>query len=122
MLSLINVFYYGGVAKQTYQDISDYRAVEGYQLDTMILKKSRNQLLAKKAKSRDDHQCRACGYRKKVKGKFVIDCHHLHPLSSSGEVVTELKDLVCLCPSCHRIAHLRTPPFDLEEIKNLIGV
>lgn len=48
MLSLINVFYYGGVAKQTYQDISDYRAVEGYQLDTIILKKSRNQLLAKK--------------------------------------------------------------------------
>lgn len=120
ILSLIHAFYFGSSEKEYYQDISNDRAIEGYQLDTRILKNHRDQTLAKKAKSRDNHQCRACGFRKKIKGKFVIDCHHLHPLSNSGEVLTDINDLVCLCPNCHRIAHLRQPPFDIEEIKELI--
>lgn len=59
----------------------------------------------------DPHICRMCDLdtaRKYPWSAHVIELHHLLPLSSPVRVennTTSLKDLVGLCPSCHRATH-----------------
>jgi hypothetical protein len=79
----------------------------------------RNQWLIEACRKRDNHRCKACRFRLEVGGSFVIDVHHLKPLSlGPGLRVTSLDDLVCLCPTCHRIAHRRSPkPLPLAQIR-----
>ena len=51
--------------------------------------------------------CQACGIEPhKVYGVQVIEAHHRIPLSKFEEGrVTEVSDLIMLCPSCHRAVH-----------------
>ncbi|MGF1788913.1 hypothetical protein L4D00_24305 [Photobacterium swingsii] len=121
ILSLIYYFDSNVHGSEIYPNIDDLRAIEGYQIDSKLLQSKRNKSLAEKAKLRDNYTCQACGYRKEINGNFVIDSHHLSPLSSSGPVITELKDLICLCPNCHRVAHLKNPPHALEKIKSIVN-
>jgi predicted HNH restriction endonuclease len=62
--------------------------------------------------------CQACGFEPlKVYGVEVIEAHHRIPLSKSEEGrVTEISDLIMLCPSCHRAVH-RIPDCDFEALK-----
>jgi 5-methylcytosine-specific restriction endonuclease McrA len=62
--------------------------------------------------------CQACGVEPiKVYGVEVIEAHHRIPLSKSEEGrVTEISDLIMLCPSCHRAVH-RIPDCDFEALK-----
>lgn len=100
---------------------TEQEALEGYQLDSKILTRKRDRDMVIKAKERDNNQCQACLKILKFDGKFIIDCHHKNPLALTGETVTKLDDLVCLCPNCHRLAHLRTPPLSLKKIKKIIS-
>ncbi|HDZ3749554.1 TPA: HNH endonuclease, partial [Vibrio cholerae] len=59
-------------------------------------------------------------YKMQINGKYVIDCHHTNPLATTGKINTELGTLVCLCPNCHRVAHLKRPPYTVAELKELI--
>jgi 5-methylcytosine-specific restriction protein A len=50
-----------------------------------------------------------------------IHVHHIERISDSGStVVNPIKDLVPLCPNCHAFAHLKTPPYFPEEIREFI--
>lgn len=51
-----------------------------------------------------------------------IHVHHLKPISDIGRtyLVDPVTDLVPLCPNCHALAHLRTPPYGIEEIKSFL--
>jgi predicted HNH restriction endonuclease len=62
--------------------------------------------------------CQACGVEPlKLYGVEVIEAHHRIPLSKSEEGrVTEIADLIMLCPSCHRAVH-RIPDCDCEALK-----
>ena len=52
-----------------------------------------------------------------------IHVHHLVPLSEIAEAyaVDPIADLNPLCPNCHAVAHLRTPPYTIEEIKAFLA-
>ena len=65
--------------------------------------------------------CQACGVEPlKVYGVEVIEAHHRIPLSKSEEGrVTEISDLIMLCPSCHRAVH-RIPDCDFEVLKSRV--
>jgi len=70
----------------------------------------------------DDYTCQACSFRLEVsEGKFIIEVHHLNPLGELANAsLTSIDDLVCLCPTCHRIAHTRPrSPLPLAEIRAL---
>ncbi|ENN6197700.1 hypothetical protein AB9W56_004127 [Vibrio vulnificus] len=121
ILSLIYHCLAGAKGTEIYLGIDDARALEGYQLDSRLFQTKRDRQIVKKAKERDDHTCQACGYQQKVNGCFVIDCHHKIPLGLTGEVETKLEDLVCLCPNCHRVAHLKNPPYGVEKIKSIVN-
>ena len=102
--------------------IESTEAIEGYGLDRVILSKKRNAGLSKQRKELDNYICKVCGFHKQVNGKWVIEVHHLSPLSITGETITSINDLVSLCPTCHRVSHTKNPPYKVKEIKQLLGM
>lgn len=69
--------------------------------------------------------CRACGLNMHEKYGDVayqfIHVHHLVPVSAGGSRQTDpINDMVPLCPNCHSVAHLRNPPYAIEEIESMI--
>lgn len=91
---------------------------EGIEKERVYFLKKRNKKLADDQKRLDGYKCQACLFKLKVNNCYVIDCHHQIPLYM-GERDTDMKDLVSLCPTCHRIAHRRTPPYGVSEIQEI---
>jgi 5-methylcytosine-specific restriction enzyme A len=55
----------------------------------------------------------------------IIEVHHLEPLAQLKEPrpYDPAKDLVPLCPNCHRAVHTRRPlPLSVEELRSLRGM
>lgn len=106
--------------KQENFELQQYeQGIEGIRKEYIYLKYSRDPLIAEKRKQKDNFTCQACGFYKKIsENHFIIDVHHLNPISqSNGEVFTAIDDLICLCPNCHRIAHSgKMKPLTVEEI------
>lgn len=97
-------------------------AEEGILQDKNVKFRSRNRLIMEERKAKDKYTCQACEYKAKINGQFIIDCHHKYPLGLRTDItVTDLEDLVSLCPNCHRIAHTRIFPLTVTEIKKAIG-
>jgi predicted HNH restriction endonuclease len=103
-------------------DIESPQALEGYGLDRIILSKKRNAQLSRKRKINDNYTCQACGFSKEINGKWIIEVHHLNPISITGETITSINDLISLCPTCHRVSHTKIPPYSIKEIKNILDV
>jgi 5-methylcytosine-specific restriction protein A len=72
------------------------------------------------------HRCMACGtdmakrYGPVAEG--LIEVHHIVPVSEVGPryVIDPRSDLVPLCPSCHSVAHRRSPPYSVTELQNML--
>lgn len=98
--------------------------IEGIIQERRYLLRSRDRSLVDMRKTMDDYTCQSCGFRLEVdNGKFIIDVHHLSPLGElSKATVTSLDDLVCLCPTCHRVAHSQPrQPRNLDEVRKIIS-
>jgi 5-methylcytosine-specific restriction enzyme A len=56
-------------------------------------------------------------------GDGYIHVHHLFPLSDSGESheVDPIEDLRPVCPNCHAVIHRRSPPYTMEEMRQILG-
>ena len=49
---------------------------------------------------------------------FLIDCHHLKPLSElTAPTTPELPDLALLCPNCHRAIHRMDDCSDIDSLR-----
>lgn len=97
--------------------------VEGIVKEEIYLRKSRDHKLVEERKKIDNCTCQTCGYRKKIApNKFIIDVHHLNPVGQMKDIsITNINDLICLCPNCHRIAHTnKNKPYTVQEIKEKI--
>lgn len=95
----------------------DLKVLEGQIAESKILGRRRNQVIVAKRKNRDQFTCQACRFQARVNGRYIIECHHKYPLR--GGQITSLNDLICLCPTCHRIAHRRDNPYSVEEIQSV---
>jgi len=104
-------------ATDTYT-IDDKRAIEGYERDRIITSYTRNRSMVVECKRRNDNTCEVCGFRLVIGGSAVIECHHVDPVRG-GIRVTRPEDLICLCPTCHRIAHQRELPYSVGEIMKI---
>ncbi len=50
--------------------------------------------------------CEVCGFSFiESFGVEFIECHHIIPISESGERETSIEDLALVCPNCHRMLH-----------------
>lgn len=68
-------------------------------------------------------KCCACGFDfgtayGHVAARF-IHVHHLTPLSEScaEHAVDPIRDMRPVCPNCHAVLHMRTPPFGIDEVQ-----
>ncbi|PPK71663.1 HNH endonuclease [Methylobacter tundripaludum] len=118
-LSHSDSYQYGGIKGANWQNTDAEDAIEGYARERKYLAHHRNGAIVLQCKERDNYTCRACGFSLRVNGRSIVECHHLVPLANSRERVTSVNDLVCLCPTCHRVAHTSNPPLPLEEIAKL---
>ena len=72
-------------------------------------------------------KCAVCGMeprRKYGDAGGIVEVHHLEPVSYLvfPRAYDPRKDLIPLCPNCHRAAHTRRPvPFTPAELMALIG-
>jgi 5-methylcytosine-specific restriction protein A len=72
------------------------------------------------------HGCKVCGADfAKMYGETAagfIEVHHLTPVSQmgAGYVINPSTDLMPLCPNCHRVAHMKNPPYTPSEIQQLL--
>ena len=101
-------------------DIDDKDALEGYEFDLLIKARKRDRKIIGERKILDKYTCQACGFHLIVNDKPVIECHHINPIQF-GKRKTNIQDLISLCPTCHRIAHLKRKPYTLDEIKKIIN-
>jgi 5-methylcytosine-specific restriction enzyme A len=67
--------------------------------------------------------CQACGIEMRaIYGDIaagLIEVHHLQPISQSAEeyIVDPVKDLIPLCPNCHRVIHKSGRPHDIDALR-----
>ena len=72
------------------------------------------------------YDCQGCGINLEHKYGSIasrfIHVHHITPVSVSGEhVVDPIKDLIPLCPNCHSIVHLESPPVEITKLHQITG-
>lgn len=69
--------------------------------------------------------CKACdldmGLRYGPAAAGLIEVHHVTPVSDVGPgyIIDPKNDLVPLCPNCHSVAHRRSPPFSVDELREM---
>ena len=71
------------------------------------------------------YKCQVCEFDFEMnygpEGKGFIEVHHIERLADRQLSETNpITDLIPLCPNCHRMAHLRTPPYVPDEIIKMI--
>lgn len=96
---------------------------EGLLQDQARTFRTRNRRIVEARKEKDKYQCQVCKFKLRVNGRYIIDCHHKNPLGLRSDVnVTRIEDLICLCPTCHRIAHTKRYPLAPQEIAHMRGI
>lgn len=71
--------------------------------------------------------CKACdtdmGGRYGDAAVGLIEVHHVTPVSEvgAGYVIDPRTDLIPLCPNCHSVAHRRSPPFSVGELRDMLA-
>jgi len=100
-------------------DVYGFEADEGSSRLVAHLLRERNQsLVRKKKKLATSLNCEACGFSFiRTYGEHAAEyceVHHLVPLADAERLRrTKMHDLAILCANCHRVVHLRYPPFTL---------
>lgn len=107
-------------------DDDEEHAVEGASYEAVILKRERSRRNRRLCILIHGHRCFCCGLDPRtVYGVQceVIEVHHLQPLAfvTAPTKYDPAKDLVPLCPNCHRAVHSRRPvPFTPEELQGIL--
>jgi len=107
----------------------DY-TIEGYEegnVEESIIKKyERNPINRELCLYAKGYSCSCCGFNfKNAYGKIgenFIEVHHIIPVSLMGPhyVVDPINDLTPLCSNCHSMIHKKTPPYTVEELKEIM--
>lgn len=102
-------------------------AIEGRQRLVAHLQRERNQpLIRRKKRQSVSLNCEVCdfsfGRAYGFHASQYCEVHHILPLAEAEQMVTtRLQDLAILCANCHRVVHLRDPPYSLEEVRSMLG-
>jgi 5-methylcytosine-specific restriction protein A len=95
---------------------------EGGVITVTVNKYERNLKAKKKCLEHYGRVCKVCGFRdfEKYGDEIgIIEVHHIKPISEMGVLymIDPLKDLMPVCPNCHRAIHSRKPALELSELK-----
>lgn len=106
--------------------VDSLTATEGQRRLVLGVQRERNQTLRRKKKEQAASlDCEVCGFSfgRAYGAPFQDYCevHHLSPLSALESITkTRTEDLAILCANCHRVAHLRNPPYTLDQIRYML--
>ena len=106
-------------------DIHSIVAIEGRRRLVLHLERERNQTVVRKKKaqaaSRDCEVCRfSFGRDYGTHAADYCEVHHLLPLSEIEHATeTRMEDLAILCSNCHRVVHLKNPPYTLDQVRDM---
>ena len=53
-------------------------------------------------------------------GDKFIHIHHVSPISKGVENFNPLEDLIPVCPNCHAMLHKKSPPYTVEELRDIL--
>ena len=106
-------------------DVHAATGMEGQRKLILHLTRERDRALVKLKKAAGSRSCEACGFSfRRTYGRMAAsycEVHHLVPLSDLSETTEmHLDDLAILCANCHRVVHLRNPPYTLEEVREML--
>jgi hypothetical protein len=108
-------------------DIHTVAATEGRRRLVLHLQRERNQTVVRnKKKQAASLDCEVCGFSfRRAYGNVASDyceVHHLLPLSEVEHATqTRMEDLAILCANCHRVVHLKNPPYTLNQVRSLLA-
>ena len=73
------------------------------------------------------YSCQVCGLNFRDRygeiGHQFIHVHHLNPVAATGAISTNpIYDLRPVCPNCHAMLHKKHPPYQIEELKEIIKI
>jgi 5-methylcytosine-specific restriction endonuclease McrA len=108
-------------------DIHDFTVTEGEKRLVVHLQRERNQTIVRKKKAEAKSlDCEVCGFSfARVYGsdaKDYCEVHHKIPLNEAEHVTqTRMEDLAILCANCHRVVHLKNPPYTFGEVQNMFS-
>jgi hypothetical protein len=108
-------------------DIHTVAATEGHRRLVLHLQHERNQTVVRnKKKQAASLDCEVCGFSfRRAYGNVASDyceVHHLLPLSEVEHATqTRMEDLAILCANCHRVVHLKNPPYTLNQVRSLLA-
>lgn len=108
-------------------DIHTLEATEGRRRLVTHLQRERNQTLVRRKKAQAlSLACEVCGFSfSKAYGRAAeeyCEVHHLIPLAEVEQPTqTRLQDLAILCANCHRVVHLKDPPYGLDEVRQMLS-
>jgi Rad3-related DNA helicase len=94
------------------------RFAEGARAEVTLSLIERAPAVRKAALAHHGKHCMGCGFVPKVDSQ--LDVHHLNPLGTGGERLTDLDDVAVLCANCHRLAHSESPPLALAALRTLV--
>ncbi|MEO0562693.1 MAG: HNH endonuclease [Chloroflexota bacterium] len=94
----------------------------------VVRQRSTGLVNAAKARFAEEHgelRCEICGMSfADVYGEIgtgYIEAHHPEPISEvEGEHFTDVDGIVLVCANCHRMVHRRTPPYSIDELRNIV--
>jgi len=108
-------------------DIHTVAVTEGRRRLVLHLQRERNQTVVRNKKRQAvSLDCEVCGFSfSRAYGSAACDyceAHHLLQLSEvENTTKTRMEDLAILCANCHRVVHLRNPPYTLNEVRNMLS-
>lgn len=108
-------------------DIHTLEVDEGNRQLVVHLVRERNQtLVRRKKKFATSLHCEACTFSfAQAYGEQAAEyceVHHLVPLAEAERSTrTKIQDLAILCANCHRVIHLRNPPYTIEELRGMLS-
>ncbi len=108
-------------------DIHPGGRTEGRRRLVYHLQRERNRAVVKAKKRQvSSLDCEICGFSfGETYGAVASDyceAHHLRPLGEvESTTQTRMEDLAILCANCHRVVHLRNPPYELDEVRKVLA-
>lgn len=99
---------------------------EGSVQKVLVNKYERNPKARQDCLKHYGYNCIVCNFNfEKAYGelaKGIIQVHHIMPLHeiASKYEVDPIRDLRPVCPNCHSVIHSRRPPYEIEELREIL--
>lgn len=87
--------------------------LEGGRYPVALSKTERDPRIRAAALRHYGHRCMRKGCPNKLESVSQLEVHHRDPIAE-GERKTTLLDVMVLCACCHKLAHTRNPPYQLD--------